>query len=99
MDNNGDQLIDNINKFIRNKSAFNQTPVKRRFILKNAVEPKPTKPRLIFKLNERKRNNELIMNSKTIGLICLPWNEKIEKDVLLSGNINELVQKICKNFD
>jgi hypothetical protein len=98
LDNNGDQLVDRINKFIRNKSAFDQTPAKRRFILKNAAEPKQTKPRLIFKLNERKRNNELIMNSKTIGLICLPLNEKIEKDVWLSGNIEELVQKICKNF-
>jgi hypothetical protein len=81
LDNNTDQLINKIINLFKKKPS-NQ---------------KPTKRRLIIKLSEHKRNKKLKLNSKKIGFISLQDNKKIEADVWKSGNIEELVQKICQN--
>jgi hypothetical protein len=80
LDNNTDQLVNKIIKFLKRKPS----------------KQKPTKRRLIIKLSEHKRNKKLKLNSKKIGFISLQDNKKIEEDVWKSGNIEELVQKVLK---
>ena len=68
-----------------------------KFIRSHVSNQKITK-RVLFKINDHRKNKKYKINSKKIGFINLQENKKVLKNDWKSENIEKLVHKICNNI-
>ena len=68
-----------------------------KFIRSHVSNQKITK-RVLFKINDHRKNKKYKINSKKIGFICLQINKKTPNDVWRSENPEEFVKKILNKI-
>ena len=54
--------------------------------------------RLLFEINDHRRNKNFKINSKKIGFISLQINKKVAKDDWRSDNIENFIHKMGMNI-
>jgi hypothetical protein len=68
-----------------------------KFIRSHVSNQKITK-RVLFKINDHRKNKKYKINSKKIGFICLQINKKTPNDVWRLENPEEFVKKILNKI-